>query len=376
MINLGAEHENLDQKAYQIIKEMIMQRQLLPGDKIPQEKLAQDLGISRTPLVSALKYLEQEKLVESIPRRGFFVRLFSKEEMVYIFELREVLEGLAARRAAVSITEGQIAELKTFFRGFDADSDINDYRSYSREDRRFHNFVIEVGAKEFLKGILSATNIISFSYQVISSEGLVRSPSETMYEHIAVIEAICDRNPVAAEDLMRRHFQHSAAVLRKMIEAETRGETESSGAGNDYAVSSRKGQKDSDEISSIGRSGSMISEPVTGGDQFRPEDESGILRRAGAAGRLFIGSFQHRRLDPAMKISAVGPPIKNAMDLQNRMESRDANSSAMPGAEAPGAGCRNISLRCSVTGKKRTGAGRIRSPLNEPPYRFSKRRLL
>ena len=88
MINLGAEHENLDQKAYQIIKEMIMQRQLLPGDKIPQGKLAQDLGISRTPLVSALKYLEQEKLVESMPRRGFFVRLFSKEEMVYIFDLR------------------------------------------------------------------------------------------------------------------------------------------------------------------------------------------------------------------------------------------------------------------------------------------------
>ena len=82
MVNLGAEHENLDQKAYLILKNMIMSRRLLPGEKIPQEKLAHDLGISRTPLVSALKYLEKEKLVEAIPRRGFYVRLFTKEEMI------------------------------------------------------------------------------------------------------------------------------------------------------------------------------------------------------------------------------------------------------------------------------------------------------
>ena len=52
MVNLGAEHENLDQKAYLILKNMIIDRKLLPGDKIPQEKLARELGISRTPLVT------------------------------------------------------------------------------------------------------------------------------------------------------------------------------------------------------------------------------------------------------------------------------------------------------------------------------------
>ena len=118
MVNLGAEHENLDQKVYLILRNMIVNRKLLPGDKIPQEKLAQDLGISRTPLVSALKYLEKEKLVEAIPRRGFYVRLFSKEEMISIFELREVLEGLAARRAARNITDVQINKLQNFFKQF------------------------------------------------------------------------------------------------------------------------------------------------------------------------------------------------------------------------------------------------------------------
>ncbi|UCD81307.1 MAG: GntR family transcriptional regulator [Desulfobacterales bacterium] len=220
MINLGAQHENLDQKAYAIIKNLIIERKLLPGEKIPQEKLARDLGISRTPLVSALKFLEQEKLVEAIPRRGFYVRLFSKEEMAYIFELREVLEGLAARRAASRITDSQIKKLKSFFKQFAGQKDIADVKAYAREDRQFHNFIIDVGAKEFLKSILQTTNIISFSYQVLHSEGLVRPPNETINEHLAVIQAISNRDSESAEELMRQHFKKSLAHIRREINGE------------------------------------------------------------------------------------------------------------------------------------------------------------
>ena len=220
MINLGAEHENLDQKVYSILKDLIIERKLLPGKKIPQEKLARDLGISRTPLISALKFLEQEKLVESVPRRGFFVRLFSKEEMVYIFELREVLEGLAARRAASRITDSQIKKLDNFFQAFAKQKNISNYKGYAREDRQFHNFVIDVGAKEFLKSILLTTNIISFSYQVLQTEGLVRAPNDTIQEHLAVIEAIKDRDSEAAENLMRQHFKKSLAYLKRELNGE------------------------------------------------------------------------------------------------------------------------------------------------------------
>jgi DNA-binding GntR family transcriptional regulator len=220
MINLGAAHENLDQKAYSILKDMIIERKLLPGQKIPQEKLAQDLGISRTPLIGALKFLEQEKLVESVPRRGFFVRLFSRNEMVYIFELREVLEGLAARRAASKITDSQVIKLNGFFQHFAKQKNIADYKGYAREDRRFHNFVTAVGAKEFLKSILLTTNIISFSYQVLHTEGLVRPPNETIQEHLAVIEAIKERDSEAAEELMRQHFKKSLTYLKREINGE------------------------------------------------------------------------------------------------------------------------------------------------------------
>lgn len=215
MFNFGSEYTNLDQKAYMVLKKMIIDRKLLPGEKFPQEKLAQEFGISRTPLINALKFLENEKLVTAIPRKGYFVREFTREEMISIFELREVLEGLSARRAAEVITNDQIAALHRFFENFRSESTIANIKTYAGEDRRFHNFVTDIGAKEFLKSILETYNIISFSYQMASlEEGLVRSPDETIKEHVAIIEAIADRDPVAAESAMRSHFSRSIVYLK------------------------------------------------------------------------------------------------------------------------------------------------------------------
>ncbi len=213
MKNLGTEYENLDHKAYEVIKDMIIERKLKPGQKIPQEKLADELGISRTPLVNALKYLEHEKLIQVLPRRGYFVRLFTQKEMIYIFELREVLEGLATRRACQEITEEQIQILNGFFNKFKGLKEISDFKGYAREDRSFHNFIVEIGAKEFLKSILQTYNIIAF--QLDDSEGLVRPPSDTIGEHLAIIKAVSDRNPGQAEDLMRLHLRRSMESLKK-----------------------------------------------------------------------------------------------------------------------------------------------------------------
>ncbi len=213
MKNIGAAHENLDHQVYLIVRQMITDRQLVPGEKIRQEKLAAELGISRTPLINALKFLEKEKLVEAKPRRGFFVRAFSRQEAVRIFELREVLEGLAARRAATALTPPTAKRLRGFFSRFSANGSTIDKRAYADEDRRFHLFVSEIGSREFLKSILESFNIISFSYQLVTPEGLVRNPEETVTEHRAIIEAICSGDGDTAEARMRSHFRRSIERL-------------------------------------------------------------------------------------------------------------------------------------------------------------------
>jgi DNA-binding GntR family transcriptional regulator len=224
MEKLGSIHENLDHKVYSTLKSMVFEEKLIPGAKIYQDKLAQELGISRTPLVGALKKLEQEKLITAVPRKGFYVRRFSKQEMVHIFELREVLEGLAARRAAIQISEAQIQRLKLFFRGLNLSDDLKSLKKYADEDRRFHNFLLEVGGDELLSSILGTYSIIIFSYLSNFKAGLVRPPKETIHEHRAIIEAITKRDPIKAEEATRLHLKKSIVKLVRDVEKEEKNE--------------------------------------------------------------------------------------------------------------------------------------------------------
>jgi len=217
---LGTTHENLDHKVYKTLKTMILGRKLTPGSKIYQEKLAEDLGVSRTPVVNALKKLEQERLITAVPRKGFYVRRFSPEEMVRIFELREVLEGLAARRASHRISDGQARKLQTFFKDFKTSDRWEDVERYGEEDRRFHQFLVEIGGDEILSNILETYNIITSSYLVGFRGGLVRPPRETLSEHRAIINAIARKDPEKAEQAARTHLRRSREKLSKEIEEE------------------------------------------------------------------------------------------------------------------------------------------------------------
>jgi DNA-binding GntR family transcriptional regulator len=210
---LGTDHVNLDQKVYSQIKSMILEQNLVSGSKIYQEKLAEDLGISRTPLVNALKKLEQEHLITAIPRKGFYVRAFSRDEMVYIFELREVLEGLAARRASLRISAGQIQQFQNIFNGLKTSEAEGNVDKYAKEDRRFHHFLIKIGGDDLLSNMLETYSVITFSYLVKFRGGLVRPPRETLPEHLAIIEAILRKDPEMAEQAVRLHFRRSREKL-------------------------------------------------------------------------------------------------------------------------------------------------------------------
>jgi len=236
MRKLGTRHENLDRKVYRELKSMIVDRKLKPGDKILQEKISQEFGVSRTPLMCALKKLEQEKLVQAIPRRGFYVRRFTKEEVLEAFELREILEGLAARRAALIITPAQAERLRAFFTDADVSDSGQGIKRYSDEDRRFHHFLIELGGFDLLNDILENYNIITVSYRVDVMEGLVRHPRETLPEHRALIEAIASGKPDLAEKLARQHFARSRQQLLKDMEQEKAMRPSKPGASHPRAI--------------------------------------------------------------------------------------------------------------------------------------------
>ncbi len=204
-MSLAIEYTDLSFQAYRKIKALILSNNLKPGAKILQEKIAEDLGISRMPLHKAFQMLENELLVEHIPRKGFYVRVVNLHEVVDAFECREVIEGLAARRATETLTENDIRFLYELFEPFAKDPHNADITKYEEADFNFHNTLLLKSENKILQKMEMLSNIIIRTYQ----RGLIRGPGETYAEHIAIIDALKERNPAKVEALLKDHFRKS-----------------------------------------------------------------------------------------------------------------------------------------------------------------------
>jgi DNA-binding GntR family transcriptional regulator len=214
--SLRIEHENLDDKIYARLKALIAERRMLPGERILQDRLAREMGVSRTPLVNALKRLAQERLVEWVSRRGIYVKRFTKREMARLFEVREALEGLSARLAAPRIDGVEADQLIEMFRGLDLSPTPAAVRKYVERDRYFHWRLVEIAGNEQLAQALESVNMMFFAYQ----DGLVRPAAETIHEHYPILEAMRRHDPDASEAAMRLHIRRSVERLEKEAEAE------------------------------------------------------------------------------------------------------------------------------------------------------------
>jgi DNA-binding GntR family transcriptional regulator len=213
------EHENLDDKIYARLKRMIADAELPPGQRILQEKLARDMGVSRTPLVNALKRLAQERLVEWVSRRGIYVKRFSLREMAQLFEVREGLEPIAARLAAVRISPAEVLDFKSIFDGFTTQPSPADVQRYLTCDRRFHWRLVELADNPHLAAAMESVNIMISAYQV----GVPRSLAESLPEHQAILEALARRDPDGSEAAMRVHIRRSVERLWQRARAEGAG---------------------------------------------------------------------------------------------------------------------------------------------------------
>jgi len=209
--SLRIEHENLDDKIYARLKTLIAERHLLPGERILQDRLAREMGVSRTPLVNALKRLAQERLVEWVSRRGIYVRRFTKREMARLFQVREALEGLSARLAAPRIDRDEVDQLVEMFRGLDVTPTPAAVRKYIERDRYFHGRLVEIAGNEQLAAAMDSVNMMFFAYQ----DGLVRPAAETVQEHWDILEALRRRDPDASEAAMRLHIRRSVERLEQ-----------------------------------------------------------------------------------------------------------------------------------------------------------------
>ncbi len=216
--SLAVRHENLDEKIYATLRKLILERQFQPGERIPVDQLAAEMGVSRTPLLTALRRLGQEGVVQVFARRGIYVRRYEKAEMVRLFTVREVLDSLAARLCAARIGSEEVDEfVRAFRRHAHTAATPATIRRYVELDRAFHCRLMELADNDQLRAAMDSINMRLFVWQ----DGVVRPPAETVPEHLAILDALRRRDAEGAEAAMRLHIRRSLEQLQREARAET-----------------------------------------------------------------------------------------------------------------------------------------------------------
>lgn len=220
---LRARHDhrgNAADVAYWTVRDAIRTGVIRPGERLIEVDLAAALEMSRTPVREALRRLDVERLVEHAPRRGYLVPTITLDELVEIFEIREVLEGLAARRAALRMGAAEVDALRATVERMEQALDADDLTHLAEASVRFHR-LLRSGSRHArlptLIGVLGDSHP-SFGAHELAPE----RAAAAVAEHRAIVEAIAARDPDAAETLTRQHAQHAlgAQILAHQLAAE------------------------------------------------------------------------------------------------------------------------------------------------------------
>lgn len=200
------------QRIVDSITTAIVERRLMPGTKLAEQKIADIFAVSRTVVRQALNQLSRDKLVTLTPARGAYVAEPSVEEARQVFEVRNMLETAMIKRLAAEITPAQVAELRTHLHDEQAAVQRTDVSGRTRLLADFHVVLARMLGNEtlaeMLQDLVSRCSLISLMYQ--SSH----SAEHSFEEHVAIVDALERRDARAAVRLMDDHLGNVERNLR------------------------------------------------------------------------------------------------------------------------------------------------------------------
>lgn len=195
------------------LRQAIVAGRLRPNEHLVELDLVREFGVGRAAIRTALARLEQEGLVEHRAHRGARVRLIDEKEAVEILEARGVLEGLAARYAAVRSTPSDLIALRKTLGRMRRLLNIGDLIAASDENAHLHGQIADI-ARHLTAARLIATlqsQLVRFQYRTILLPG---RKDRSYAEHETIVEAIAGHDADRAEIAMRRHLRHVAGAIR------------------------------------------------------------------------------------------------------------------------------------------------------------------
>ena len=202
--------DSITVQVHQFLQREIEAGNIQPGARIVEERIAQQLGISKTPLRLALHQLKQDKIVNIEPRRGIYLAIPTLPEFLELIEMREVLEGLAARRAALQPDRRFVSQMKACFATFNKANleELGGKGKYAAADHRFHRLLVQASGSAELIAKLSVINIRLHMNRLRRGFSKFRDLRPIHQEHVDIIAAIAAGDAKSAETLVRRHIRN------------------------------------------------------------------------------------------------------------------------------------------------------------------------
>lgn len=214
-LTLGGAHVPLRDQIREELRGRIADGRLGPGAKLVERELAGELGVSRVPVREALRMLETEGLVQVVPRRGVIVRRLSREDVEELFDMREVLEVWAVRRAAQVATDEELAELDEVLSAGEAGLTEGTSEAYASSES-FHDMLLAMAHHDLLTFLLEPLQGRLHWLFRQSPNG-----SELLHEHRALFDAVRSRDVDKAGRMALAHVRHNrGTALRYLFDEE------------------------------------------------------------------------------------------------------------------------------------------------------------
>ncbi len=205
----SAASRSLADEAYRFVRREILAGRIAQGDVVAEAPLAQQLGMSKTPVRQALQALHREGLLEAGPRRQLIVRGISEEHKQEVHDVREALESLVVRRACAQMALEDIDYLRLLLIRQKRAVDARDEEAFIELDEEFHLYMAAASGLPLVERFLNTLR----GFVRVMRAGSTRSPGhlEAVYrEHVAILDAIEARKPARAVKALRDHLaEHS-----------------------------------------------------------------------------------------------------------------------------------------------------------------------
>jgi DNA-binding GntR family transcriptional regulator len=204
---------------YEQIYRRIIEGVYRPGERLIEQRIAEELAVSRTPVREALVRLEGAGLVVNARHKGAMVRSLSREDIVDLYELRAVLESLAAKRAAAHADDSELARMDEAIADFDkavtggtGPMSIDELRATNAANRQFHETVLTAARHPLLGQLLSVTVDAPLVFQAFRRFDRSQSERSNLF-HRLLRQAIGDHDGERAARLMTEHIDQGRDVL-------------------------------------------------------------------------------------------------------------------------------------------------------------------